>query len=111
MMAFPPVLPDVVVAVRDPAAVAITTCGSTPATTRSPHGAIGRRVDVRVDLDEVIVTCDGDEVARHRRSLGEAPHDLPIRRPRRVPASACAPIAGGHADDRRRRRGPRPGRL
>jgi transposase len=30
---------------------------------------IGRRVDVRVTLDEVIVTCDGTEVARHRRCL------------------------------------------
>lgn len=30
--------------------------------------AIGRRVEVRMDLDEVIVTCAGDEVARHPRS-------------------------------------------
>ena len=30
---------------------------------------VGRRVEVRVTLDEVIVTCDGTEVARHRRCL------------------------------------------
>ena len=28
---------------------------------------VGRRVEVRVDLDTVVVTCDGTEVARHRR--------------------------------------------
>jgi transposase len=33
---------------------------------------IGRRAEVRVDLDSVVVTVDGEEVARHRRSL--APH-------------------------------------
>ena len=31
--------------------------------------AIGRRVEVRVDLDWVVATMDGVEVARHRRSL------------------------------------------
>ena len=30
--------------------------------------AIGRRVEVRMDLDEVVVTCAGDVVARHPRS-------------------------------------------
>jgi transposase len=34
--------------------------------------AIGRRIDVCADLNWVTVTCAGDEVARHRRSL--APH-------------------------------------
>ena len=32
---------------------------------------VGRRVEVRVTLDEVIVTCDGTEVARHRRCLAQ----------------------------------------
>ena len=32
---------------------------------------VGRRIDVRVTLDEVIVTCDGTEVARHRRCLAQ----------------------------------------
>jgi hypothetical protein len=30
---------------------------------------VGRRVDVAVTLEEVVVTCDGTEVARHRRCL------------------------------------------
>lgn len=32
---------------------------------------VGRRVDVKVTLDEVIVTCEGTEVARHRRCLAK----------------------------------------
>jgi transposase len=32
---------------------------------------VGRRVEVRVTLDEVTVTCDGTEVARHRRCLAK----------------------------------------
>jgi transposase len=32
---------------------------------------VGRRVEVRVTLDEVIATCDGTEVARHRRCLAK----------------------------------------
>lgn len=34
--------------------------------------AIGRRIEVVADLDSVVATCAGEEVARHRRSL--APH-------------------------------------
>ena len=30
---------------------------------------VGRRVEVRVDLDSVVATCDGTEVARHDRCL------------------------------------------
>jgi len=30
---------------------------------------VGRRIEVRVGLDEVLVTCEGTEVARHRRCL------------------------------------------
>ena len=70
MLAFPPVLPD----------------PSWRFTTRLPRDHyvrvdtndysvnprfVGRRVDVRVTLDEVIVTCDGTEVARHRRCLAK----------------------------------------
>jgi len=69
MMPFPPVLPD----------------PSWRFTTRLPRDHyvrvdtndysvnpryVGRRVDVQVTLDEVIVICDGSEVARHRRCLG-----------------------------------------
>jgi transposase len=68
MMAFPPVLPD----------------PSWRFTTRLPRDHyvrvdtndysvnprfVGRRVDVRVTLDEVIAICDGTEVARHQRCL------------------------------------------
>jgi transposase len=67
MMAFPPVLPDP--AWRETKRlgrdhwVRIGTCDY------SVHPrAIGRRVEIRMDLDEVVVTCAGDEVARHARS-------------------------------------------
>jgi transposase len=32
---------------------------------------VGRRIEVRVTLDEVIATCDGTEVARHKRCLAK----------------------------------------
>jgi transposase len=32
---------------------------------------VGRRINVRVTLDEVIATCDGTEVARHQRCLAK----------------------------------------
>jgi len=34
--------------------------------------AVGRRIEVTADLDVVVATCSGEEVARHRRSL--VPH-------------------------------------
>lgn len=67
MMPLPPVLPDP--AWRETRRlgrdhwVRVGTCDY------SVHPrAIGRRVEVRMDLDEVVVTCAGDEVARHARS-------------------------------------------
>jgi Mu transposase, C-terminal domain len=30
--------------------------------------AIGRRVDIGMDLEELVVACAGEEVARHKRS-------------------------------------------
>ncbi len=55
---------------------------------------IGRRVDVRVTLDEVIVTCDGTEVARHRRCLAKhqsllAPEHARVLRAMRAEARAA----------------------
>lgn len=32
---------------------------------------VGRRTEVRVDLDSVVATCDGIEVARHQRCLAK----------------------------------------
>jgi transposase len=70
MMAFPPVLPDV----------------SWRFSTRLPRDHyvrvdtndysvnprfVGRRIDVRVTLDDVTATCGGTEVARHRRCLAK----------------------------------------
>jgi hypothetical protein len=70
MMAFPPMLPD----------------PSWRFTTRLPRDHyvrvdtndysvnpryVGRRVDVTVTLDEVVVVCEGAEVARHRRCLAK----------------------------------------
>ncbi len=67
MMALPPVLPD-------PAWVETKRLGRdhwvrVDTCDYSVHPrAIGRRVEVRMDLDEVVVTCAGDVVARHLRS-------------------------------------------
>jgi transposase len=96
MLSFPPVLPD-------------------PAwrfTTRLPRDHyvrvdtndysvnprfVGRRVEVRVTLDEVIVCCDGTEVARHRRCLAAhqsllAPDHARILRAMRAEAAIAAPV-------------------
>ncbi len=70
MIGFPPVLPDV----------------SQRRTTRLPRDHyvrvdtndysvnpryVGRRVDVVVSLNEIVVTCDGTEIARHRRCVAK----------------------------------------
>ena len=70
MMPFPPVLPD----------------PSWRFTTRLPRDhyvrvdtndysvnprLVGRRVQVTVTLDEIVVTCEGTEAARHRRCLAK----------------------------------------
>lgn len=67
MLGFPPVLPDPALAFgvrlgRDHY-VRVGTCDY------SVHPkVIGRRVEVRVDLDWVTISCDGIEVGRHQRS-------------------------------------------
>jgi transposase len=58
---------------------------------------IGRRVEVRVTLDEVTATCDGTEVARHKRCLakhqtilsGEHSRALRAMRAEQHVAAAC----------------------
>jgi hypothetical protein len=46
---------------------------------------VGRRIEVRVDLEWVIATCGGVEVARHRRCLAkhqsilDATHAMTLR--------------------------------
>jgi transposase len=68
MLGFPPVLPDPSLrfSVRLPRDhyVRVNTCDYSV----NPR-FVGRRVDVRVGLDEVLATCGGVEVARHRRCL------------------------------------------
>jgi transposase len=68
MLSFPPVLPDPArrFSVRLPRDhyVRVDTCDYSI----NPR-FIGRRVDVRVGLDDVVATCAGVEVARHRRCL------------------------------------------
>jgi transposase len=96
MMAFPPVLPD----------------PSLRFTTRLPRDHyvrvatndysvnprfVGRRVDVRVTLDEVIATCEGTEVARHRRCLAKhqtllAPDHSRVLRAMRAEAQLAATL-------------------
>lgn len=96
MMAFPPVLPD----------------PSMRFTTRLPRDHyvrvdtndysvnprfVGRRVDVQVTLGEVVVTCAGTEVGRHRRCLAKhqtllAPEHARILRQIRTEAAEVNPV-------------------
>jgi transposase len=57
---------------------------------------VGRRVEVRVSLDEVIVSCDGTEVAGHRRRLAThqsllAPDHARILRAMRAEQAIASP--------------------
>jgi transposase len=103
MMALPPVLPDP--AWRETKRlgrdhwVRIGTCDY------SVHPrAIGRRVEVRMDLDEVVVTCAGEEVARHQRSwarhrtVTDPAHEL-ARKVMRAVAAAIADDDGVEVRD------------
>jgi transposase len=58
---------------------------------------VGRRVEVRVTLDEVVVSCDGTEVAHHHRCLAKhqsllAPEHARILRAMRAEAAIAAPF-------------------
>jgi transposase len=68
MLAFPPVLPDVSLrfGTRVPRDHYIRV--ETNDYSVNPR-FVGRRVEVRVNLDTVVVTCDGTVVAEHRRCL------------------------------------------
>ena len=71
MMALPPVLPDM--AFRETIRLGRDHWGRVLSSDYSVHPrVIGRRVDIRADLTEVIVTCAGEVVARHERSF--VPH-------------------------------------
>jgi transposase len=70
MLAFPPVLPDVTLrfGTRLPRDHYIRF--ETNDYSVNPR-FVGRRVEVRVSLDTVVVTCDGTVVAEHRRCLAK----------------------------------------
>jgi len=67
---------------------------------------VGRRVDVRVTLDEVVVTCNGVEVARHRRCLAKhqtllsADHARILRRMRTEAAAVESAAADTGVEER-----------
>lgn len=67
---------------------------------------VGRRVDVRVTLDEVVVRCEGTEVARHRRFLGRhqtllLPEHVRVMRAIRLEAQlATAPAVETFVEER-----------
>ncbi len=59
---------------------------------------VGRRIEVRVDLDTVVVTCEATEVARHRRCLARhqsllAPEHSRILRAMRAERAATEALA------------------
>ena len=96
MTPFPPVLPDVSrrFAIRLPRDHYVRV--DTNDYSVNPR-FVGRRVEVRVTLDEVVVCCDGTEVARHRRCLAKhqsllaAEHARVLRTMRAEAAIAAAP--------------------
>jgi transposase len=97
MLAFPPVLPDPArrFSLRLPRDHYVRV--DTNDYSVNPR-FIGRRVEVRVTLDEVIVTCDGTEAARHRRCLAEhqsllAPEHGRVLSSMRIEARAAAVFA------------------
>jgi transposase len=87
MLALPPVLPDP--AFRTTIRLGRDHYVRVLSADYSVHPrAIGRRVDIRADLDTVTVTCAGELVARHRRSL--VPHRVVNRPGPRVRPGAAA---------------------
>lgn len=69
MLGFPPVLPDVSLRfrIRLPRDHYVSVDGNDYSV--NPR-FVGRPIDVRVTLEEVVARCEGTEVARHRRCLG-----------------------------------------
>ncbi len=96
MLAFPPVLPDPAwwFSTRLPRDHYVRV--DTNDYSVNPR-FVGRRVEVRVTLDEVVVSCDGTEVARHRRCLAKhqsllAPDHARILRAMRAEQAIAAPV-------------------
>jgi transposase len=98
MMGLPPVLPDPAwrfgTRIGRDHHVRVDTCDYSV-----PPRMIGRRVEVRVDLDEVIVTLAGEVLCRHHRSL--AKHRTisdPIHAAERDALRIVAAAIGSHDD-------------
>jgi transposase len=98
MLGFPPVLPDTTLrfAIRLPRDHYVRV--ETNDYSVNPR-FVGRRVEVRVGLDEVTVTCEGTEVARHRRCLARhqtllAAEHARILRAMRIEARVSEAFAG-----------------
>lgn len=98
MLGFPPVLPDVSLRFstrlpRDHYVRVATNDYSV-----NPR-FVGRRIEVAVTLDEVVATCQGTEVARHRRCLARhqsllAPEHARVLRAMRAEARATDVFSG-----------------
>jgi hypothetical protein len=97
MLAFPPVLPDTSLrwSTRLPRDHYVRV--DTNDYSVNPR-FVGRRVQVQVDLDTVVATCEGTEVARHRRCLARhqsilAPEHSRILRAMRAERGAAEALA------------------
>jgi transposase len=103
MLSFPPVLPDP--AWRFTTRLARDHYVRVDANDYSVNPRfVGRRIHVRVTLDEVIATCDGTEVARHQRCLAKhqallAPEHARTLRAMRAEA-ALAAATGDEVEER-----------
>ncbi len=104
MLAFPPVLPDTTLRwsmrlARDHYIRVDTNDYSV-----NPR-FVGRRIEVRVDLDTVVVTCENTEAARHRRCLARnqpilAPEHARILRAMREEQAARADAPTDEVEER-----------
>jgi transposase len=104
MLAFPPVLPDTSLrwSTRLPRDHYVRV--DTNDYSVNPR-YVGRRVQVRVDLDTVAVTCEATEVARHRRCLAAhqsilAPDHARILRAMRAEEAAAAEADNEDVEER-----------
>ena len=104
MLAFPPVLPDTTLRwatrlARDHyVRVDVNDYSVNPR-------YVGRRIHLRVDLDSVVVTCEGTEVARHRRCLAAhqsilAPEHARILRAMRAEEAVAAEADTDEVEER-----------
>lgn len=63
------------------------------------HRYIGRRVDITAGLDEIVVCCDGTEIARHQRCLASGQTTVSAEHARVVGQLRAERAAITRADD------------